>query len=101
MYIMNRRNLLFPLLLIFITIGGLFAQQDAQYTQYMFNTMRTVIDEKINNIWFQEAFLHSDELRTAGQVDCIAEYEGELSVSDFKTLRRLKKEENITISSIL
>ncbi|MCW5518076.1 type IX secretion system membrane protein PorP/SprF [Muriicola sp. Z0-33] len=36
---MNRRNLLFPLLLIFITIGGLFAQQDAQYTQYMFNTM--------------------------------------------------------------
>lgn len=62
---------------------------------YMFNTMKTVIDEKINNIWFQECFLHSDELRTAGQVDCIAEYEGELSVIDFKTSRRLKKAEDI------
>ena len=36
---MNRKSLLVPLLLVFITIGGLYAQQDAQYTQYMFNTM--------------------------------------------------------------
>jgi type IX secretion system PorP/SprF family membrane protein len=35
----NRKNVLVPLLLIFITLGGLYAQQDAQYTQYMFNTM--------------------------------------------------------------
>jgi len=36
---MNRKSCLVPLLLVFITIGGLYAQQDAQYTQYMFNTM--------------------------------------------------------------
>ncbi|MBT8185429.1 MAG: type IX secretion system membrane protein PorP/SprF [Eudoraea sp.] len=36
---MNRRKVLVPLLLILTTLGGLYAQQDAQYTQYMFNTM--------------------------------------------------------------
>ena len=62
---------------------------------HMFNTMKPLIDEKINNIWFQEAFLYSDELQTAGQVDCIAEFEGELSVIDFKTSRRLKSPDKI------
>ena len=61
----------------------------------MFNTMKAVLDKKINNIWFQEAFLYSDELETAGQVDCIAEYDGKLSIIDFKTSRKLKKEEFI------
>lgn len=36
---MNRKNFLVPLLLVFITVSGLYAQQDAQYTQYMYNTM--------------------------------------------------------------
>jgi genome maintenance exonuclease 1 len=62
---------------------------------YMFNTMRNVIDKKINNIWFQEAFLYSDELETAGQVDCIAEYDGKLSIIDFKTSRKIKKVEHV------
>lgn len=62
---------------------------------YMFNTLKPVINEKINNVWFQEVFLYSDELKTAGQVDCIAEFEGELAVIDFKTSRRVKKEEDI------
>jgi len=62
---------------------------------HMFNTMRSVLDEKINNIWFQEAFLYSDELQTAGQVDCIAEFENELSVIDFKTSRRPKSPDKI------
>ncbi|MEX0287742.1 MAG: type IX secretion system membrane protein PorP/SprF [Flavobacteriaceae bacterium] len=35
----NRKNLLVPLLLLFAVVSGLYAQQDAQYTQYMFNTM--------------------------------------------------------------
>ena len=63
---------------------------------YTFSHLKEIIDKRVNNIWFQECFLHSDELRTAGQVDCIAEYKGELSVIDFKTSRRLKKEEDIT-----
>jgi len=62
---------------------------------FMFNSMKPVLDEKINNIWFQECFLYSDEYQTAGQVDCIGEWEGELAVIDFKTSRRVKKEEHI------
>lgn len=62
---------------------------------FMFNTLKPVLDKKINNIWFQEVYLYSDKLRTAGQVDCIAEFEGELSVIDFKTSRRVKSEDNI------
>jgi len=62
---------------------------------FMFNTIKPVLEEKINNIWFQEVYLYSDKLQTAGQVDCIAEFEGELSVIDFKTSRRVKTEEGI------
>jgi ATP-dependent exoDNAse (exonuclease V) beta subunit len=46
-----------------------------------------------HNVWMQEVFLYSDKLKTAGQVDCIAEYDGVLSIIDFKTSRKPKKEE--------
>ena len=65
-------------------------------TLFTFETIRGIIDEKINNIWYQEEFLFSDTFKTAGQVDCIAEFEGELSVIDFKTSRRPKQIEHIT-----
>jgi genome maintenance exonuclease 1 len=62
---------------------------------HMFNTMKPLLDQKINNLWFQESFLYSNDLKTGGQVDCIAEFEGELSVIDFKTSRRPKKADGI------
>ena len=40
---------------------------------------------KIDNIHAQEAGLYSDKYRVAGRVDCIAEYDGVLSIIDFKT----------------
>jgi len=49
--------------------------------------------KNINNIHYQEAALWSKKLEMAGRVDCIAEYEGELSVIDFKTSRKIKKKE--------
>ena len=60
----------------------------------MFNNMRTYLD-KIDNIHCIEQFLYSDHLRLAGQVDCIAEYEGKLSIIDFKTSAKLKKKSYI------
>ncbi|MEM9001582.1 MAG: type IX secretion system membrane protein PorP/SprF [Bacteroidota bacterium] len=36
---MTKKSILFPIFLIVVTIQGTFAQQDAQYTQYMFNTL--------------------------------------------------------------
>lgn len=36
---MIKKNILLPMVLIGITLQGIVAQQDAQYTQYMFNTL--------------------------------------------------------------
>ena len=61
-----------------------------------FNDLKTILDKRLNNVWFQEEFLYSDRLKCAGQVDCIAEFDGQLSIVDFKTSRKPKKEEWIT-----
>ena len=37
--------------------------------------------------------MYSDELKTAGATDCIAEFDGVMSIIDFKTSTKLKKEE--------
>ena len=58
----------------------------------MFNSSRKILDN-INNIYLQEAGLYSDFLGIAGSVDCIAEYNGKLSIIDFKTSAEEKKEE--------
>jgi genome maintenance exonuclease 1 len=50
---------------------------------------------KIDNIHVLEQPLFSHHLQTAGTVDCIAEYEGKLSVIDFKTSKRNKTKDDI------
>jgi len=70
-----------------------FSKKHMPANVHLFNTMKPILDNQINNIWYQECFLYSDELQTAGQVDCIGEWNGELAVIDFKTSRKVKKEE--------
>ena len=60
----------------------------------MFNDLVPHLD-KIDNIHYQECALWSKQLGMAGRVDCIAEYEGVLSVIDFKTSKRIKTKESI------
>jgi hypothetical protein len=60
----------------------------------MFYSLKPIL-HRINNIHAQEACLFSDKLKIAGSVDCIAEFDGILSVIDFKNARRSKTEENI------
>ena len=60
----------------------------------MFLSLKPYLN-KINNIHYQEQALWSKKLGMAGRVDCIGEYEGELSVIDFKTSRKIKKKEDI------
>lgn len=50
---------------------------------------------KIDNVHCLESPLYSDHLEVAGTVDCIAEYEGKLSVIDFKTSSRIKSRDDI------
>lgn len=54
-----------------------------------FNQLKLRLNN-INNIRSQEAGLYSDTLGVAGTVDCVAEYEGVVSVIDFKTSNRDK-----------
>ena len=48
---------------------------------------------KINNIHCLEGPLYSLQLGVAGTTDCIAEYDGELAVIDFKTSKKPKPRE--------
>ena len=48
---------------------------------------------KIDNIHSLEGALYSKQLGIAGTVDCIAEYDGELSIIDFKTSKKPKPRE--------
>ena len=60
-------------------------------TKHMFHHAKPYLD-KINNIHAIERTLYSEYLGLAGRVDCIAEYEGELAVIDFKTSEKIKPE---------
>ena len=58
----------------------------------MFKSLQPLLDEHVNNIHALEIPLYSHHLKVAGRVDCIAEYDGKLSIIDFKTSGKLKEE---------
>ena len=58
----------------------------------LFKLMKPYVDQ-INNIHCLETILCSHKYKLAGQVDSIAEYNGKLSVIDFKTANKERKEE--------
>ena len=52
--------------------------------------------QKINDIHGTELRLYSNEMKLAGTSDCIAKYDGELSIIDYKTKRSNQQEEWMT-----
>jgi genome maintenance exonuclease 1 len=60
----------------------------------MFLSIKPLLN-RIDNIHYQECALWSKQLEMAGRVDCIAEFDGKLSVIDFKTSKRAKTEAHI------
>lgn len=58
----------------------------------MFRLLKPYLDQ-VDNIHALEQIMYSKKLTVAGQVDCIAEYNGKLSVIDFKTANKERKEE--------
>lgn len=61
----------------------------------LFLQLRDHLDQNIGKIYCLEQALYSDKLQIAGRVDCIAEWQGQLSVIDFKTSTKKKNEDNI------
>ena len=58
-----------------------------------FNDVRPHFDQRIGTVYGQEIPLYSDHLGVAGRVDCVAEFDGKLSIIDFKTSLKPKKKE--------
>jgi genome maintenance exonuclease 1 len=58
-----------------------------------FKPIKEILDDHVDNILGVEIPLYSKALGCAGRTDLIAEYDGTLSVIDFKTSKRLKKAE--------
>ena len=58
----------------------------------LFRLMKPYLDQ-INNIRLLEKIMYSKDLTIAGQVDCVAEYNGKLSVIDFKTSNKERIED--------
>lgn len=60
--------------------------------QLNFSMIRRYLDSHVDNIHVQEARLYSDYLKMAGTVDLVAEYDGRMSIIDFKTAKKMKEE---------
>ena len=58
-----------------------------------FLIMKPILDGFIGTVYAQEAPLYSTYLGVAGRVDCVAEFDGQLSIIDFKTSRKKKKKD--------
>jgi genome maintenance exonuclease 1 len=64
------------------------------FDQEMFSSIKPLLDQ-VDNIHCLETPLWSDHLQVAGTVDCIGEFQGKLSVIDFKTASRPKDRDDI------
>ena len=53
-----------------------------------FLTVKDILDERIGTVFGQELPLYSDHLGVAGRVDCVAEFDGKISIIDYKTRDR-------------
>ena len=58
----------------------------------LFRLMKPYLDQ-IDNVQLSEEIMYSHKLTSAGQVDCVADYNGKLSVIDFKTANKERKED--------
>lgn len=71
-----------------------YAKEHVPVNVQMFNSMKPEL-HRINNVYAIEAPLFSEKVRTAGRVDCIAQFDGYPSIIDYKTSKRLKSKEDI------
>ena len=68
-------------------------EYDIPLIHLMFNSAKRQLNDRIGTIYQQATTMSSDRLCLAGTVDLICEFDGELSVVDFKTSEKEKPEE--------
>lgn len=60
-----------------------------------FLKIKPVLEERVGLIRGIELPVYSDRLKTAGRTDLLAEFDGKLSIIDFKTSKKIKKDKDI------
>jgi hypothetical protein len=60
-----------------------------------FNYIKPYLDKHITLVGGLELPLYSDKLRVAGRVDCLAKWDDEYAIIDFKTSKRAKDRDSI------
>lgn len=60
-----------------------------------FNYIKPYLDKHITSVGGLELPLYSDKLRVAGRVDCLAKWDNQWTIVDFKTSRRKKERDDI------
>jgi Kyanoviridae exonuclease len=68
----------------------IFPNDPKSRVKIMFNRMKRIL-AGVDNIIAQEVPLYSDNFTIAGRCDCIAEFDGVLSIVDFKSATKAKK----------
>ena len=77
-----------------INFPAKFEEHKKDFLPYcLFVQLKEQVFNNINNIHAQEAGLYSNKYKVAGRVDCIAEYNGVLSIIDFKTSTKERSDE--------
>lgn len=72
-----------------------FKQNMMPNIQQLFLQLKPHLDKNIGKIYAIEQPLYSDELKVAGRVDLIAEWDGKLAIIDYKTSSKYKDENDI------
>ena len=88
----TRGNKCHKLCELYLENKSLSKYKDDPLSMGLFYQIKPYLDS-IDNIHALEAPLCSSLLKMAGRVDCIAEYNGELAIIDFKTSTKYKREE--------
>lgn len=65
------------------------------HVRALFKSIKPIIDKYVGRVVLQEKPLYSDHLGIAGRVDLVAEFNGKLSIVDFKTSKRRKTRDEI------
>jgi genome maintenance exonuclease 1 len=76
-------------------LSGMKMQTMMPDTKELFMQLQPFLDENIGKVYGLEQALYSHKLRLAGRCDCIAEWDGKLSIIDYKSASREKSEDGI------
>lgn len=63
------------------------------HNMMIFNQIKRVLDERVDNVRATECTLYSHNLQIAGTCDLVSDFNGDLAIVDYKTSTKLKRKE--------